>query len=159
MVKVKIMRIFIDADACPRVIKEILCRAAIRTQTPLILVANHVVQIPKSSFIRLITVAGGFDVADKKIAEEVAANDLVITADIPLADIVVSKSAIALNPRGTLYTAENIKHKLAMRNLMEHLRDNQLISGGPPTLNKTDHQALARQLDRILGAKLDLNKA
>src|SRR3990167_6027955 len=137
------MRIFVDADACPKVIKEILYRGAKRTQTELILVANRALHIPTSVFINLIVVAGGFDEADKRIAEEIEVGDLVITADIPLADIVINKSAIALNPRGMLYTKENIKHKLAVRNLMEHLRNNQLISGGAPAFNKNDSQEFA----------------
>ncbi len=144
------MRIFIDADACPVVIKEIVYRAVIRTQTELILVANRFLTIPFSALIKQITVPGGVDVADRRIVEEVQEGDLVITADIPLADLVVNKFAIALNPRGTLYTRENIKHKLAMRNLMEQLRDNQQISGGPAVLNKMANQEFAKQLDKLL---------
>ena len=147
------MRIFIDADACPKVIKELLFRAALRTNRQLILVANHLFQIPFSPLIKHILVPSGFDEADKRIALEVQPGDLVITGDIPLADIIVNSGAIALNPRGKLYTRENIKQQLAMRNLMAQLRDDQLISGGPPAFNRNDVQALANQLDRLLSAK------
>ena len=147
------MRIFIDADACPRPIKEILYRAAIRTQTELILVANQYLKIPLSPLIKLIQVASGFDAADRRIADELHAGDLVITADIPLADIVIDKGGIALNPRGRLYTKDTIKQQLAVRNLMEHLRDNQMVSGGPSTFNKQDCQELANQLDKLLAKK------
>ena len=144
------MRIFVDADACPRIVKEILFRAAIRTETELILVANQFLQTPISKFIKSIKVSSGFDEADNKIAEEVEAGDLVITADIPLADAVVQKNAIALNPRGQIYTPENMKQQLAMRNLMSQLRDNQVVSGGPAPFNKFDSQALANALDKFL---------
>lgn len=144
------MRIFIDADACPKAVKEILYRAAVRTQTKLILVANRAFKIPVSPFIQIIQVPSGFDEADKRIAADIDTGDLVITADIPLADIITDKGGLALNPRGKLYTKENIKHTLATRNLMEHLRDAQLISGGPPTFSKKDQQELSNQLDRIL---------
>lgn len=144
------MRIFIDADACPKVIKEILYRAAERTQTELILVANKFLDVPRSSMIRAIKVASGFDVADNRIVQEVHPGDLVITADIPLADAVISKGGMALNPRGQLYTVENIKERLTMRNLMEQLRGIGEISGGPAIFSKSDRQAFANQLDRIL---------
>jgi len=147
------MRIFIDADACPKPIKEILYRAAIRTQTELILVANQHLKIPVSPLIRIIQVSSGFDEADKRIVEEINAGDLVITADIPLAAFVIEKGGIALNPRGRLYTPDTIKQQLAVRNLMEHLRDNQQISGGPASFNKLDCQALANQLDKLLANK------
>ncbi len=147
------MRIFIDADACPKPIKEILYRAAIRTNTELILVANQYMQTPNSTLIKKIQVASGFDEADKRIVEEINAGDIVITADIPLADLITQKGGIALNPRGRLYTPDNIKQQLATRNLMEQLRDNQMISGGPKTFNKLDCQALANQLDKLLANK------
>jgi uncharacterized protein YaiI (UPF0178 family) len=147
------MRIFIDADACPKPIKEILYRAAIRTQTELILVANQYLKIPASPLIRVIKVSSGFDEADKRIVDEVNAGDLVITADIPLAAFVIEKGGIALNPRGRLYTPDTIKQQLAVRNLMEQLRDNQQISGGPASFNKLDCQALANQLDKLLANK------
>ena len=144
------MRIFVDADACPKVIREILYRASKRTGVELILVANRYLHVPVTPLIKVIIVASGIDEADKQIAELVCAGDLVITADIPLADIVVTKNGIALNPRGTLYTKENIKRSLATRNLMEQLRDNKVISGGPPVFNKSDSESLANQLDKIL---------
>lgn len=149
------MRIFVDADACPKPIKDILFRVADRTNTELILVANHYFQIPKSPLIKIVLVNSGFDEADKKIATEVKTGDLVITADIPLANIVIEKGCIALNPRGTLYTKETIKLALATRDLMTILRDNQIITGGgPPKLNNKDQQLLANQLDKILRNKL-----
>jgi uncharacterized protein YaiI (UPF0178 family) len=151
--KNKLMRIFIDADACPKPVKEILYRAAIRTKTELILVANQYIQIPASPLIRIIQVSSGFDEADKRIVEELHAGDLVITADIPLASFAVEKGGIALNPRGRLYTRDTIKQQLAMRNLMEQLRENQQISGGPASYNKLDCQALANQLDKLLAKK------
>ncbi len=144
------MRIFVDADACPKVIKEILYRAAERTQIQLILVANKILDIPRLPYIKAIKVSSGFDVADNLIVEQVLAGDLVITADIPLADAVISKGGLVLNPRGQLYTVENIKERLTMRNLMEQLRGTGEISGGPAALNKSDRQAFANQLDRIL---------
>lgn len=147
------MRIFIDADACPRPIKEILYRAAIRTKTELILVANQYLKIPISPLIKIIQVASGFDEADRRIVKEVEPGDIVITADIPLADLIIEKSGIALNPRGLLYTRNTIKHQLAMRNLMEQLRDNQQISGGPSAFSKQDCQALANELDKLLNKK------
>lgn len=147
------MRIFIDADACPKVIKEILYRAAERTQTELILVANKLLDVPRSSMIKAIKVARGFDVADNRIVLEVQADDLVITADIPLADAVISKGALALNPRGQLYTAANINERLVMRNLMEQLRSTGEVFGGPAILNQSDRKAFASQLDRILTQK------
>lgn len=147
------MRVFVDADACPKVIKEILYKAAKRTHTELILVANHFFQIPISPLIKIIKVAAGFDEADQYIANQSNIGDLVITADIPLANIIVDKGGIALNPRGKLYTKDNIKYQLASRDLMAHLRDNQLISGGPAVFNKTDQQAFAKELDKLLNVK------
>ncbi len=147
------MRIFVDADACPKLVKEILYRAAERTQTELILVANQYLKTPPSKLIRVIQVSSGFDVADNRIVEEIEAGDLAITADIPLADQITDKGGIAINPRGRLYTKDNIKQQLATRDLMEHLRDSQMVSGGPPSFTKLDGQALANQLDRLLAKK------
>ena len=147
------MRLFIDADACPKPIKEILFKAAIRTNTELILVANQYIPIPSSALIRIIQVAKIFDEADNKIVEMIEANDIVVTADIPLASNVIDKDAIALNPRGRLYTKDSIKHQLAMRNLMEQLRNDQLISGGPKSFSKDDTQAFANQLDKLLAKR------
>ena len=147
------MRILVDADACPKVIKELLYRTSKRVQIELILFANHFFLIPISPLIKLIKVPAGFDEADRQIADATQAGDIVITADIPLADAVIDKGGVALNPRGTLYTKENIKHTLAMRNIMEQMRENQMISGGgPSTFNKLDTQALANQLDKLLTA-------
>jgi len=147
------MRIFIDADACPKLIKEILFKAAIRTNTELILVANQYIPIPSSPLIRIIQVAKIFDEADNKIVEMINAKDIVVTADIPLASNVIDKDAIALNPRGRLYTKDSIKHQLAMRNLMEQLRNDQLISGGPKSFSKDNTQAFANQLDKLLAKR------
>ncbi len=144
------MQIWIDGDACPNKVKEILYRAAVRTQTPLIIVANHYLTIPPSPFIKRMQVESGFDAADRKIAEQVLENDLVITADIPLASIVINRKGIALNPRGELYTESNIKQILAMRNLNESLRDNGMISGGHGKLSTTDIRKFSNNLDKYL---------
>ena len=144
------MAIWIDADACPNVVKEILFRATQRTKTPLILVANQPIRTPPSPYIKSIQVSAGFDVADNHIAQHVLPGDLVITADIPLAADVVEKEAIALNPRGEKYTKENIKQRLTMRNFMEEMRSTGQASGGPPPLNQQDRQAFANALDRYL---------
>lgn len=142
--------IWVDADACPNVIKEILFRAANRAKIQLTLVANQYIQIPKSPFIKNMRVGQGFDVADDRIVELCRPGDLVITADIPLADGVVKKGAVALNPRGELYTEENIAQRLSMRNLMEELRSTGEISGGPAIFNQSDRQNFANELDRYL---------
>mgnify|MGYP000011711189 FL=1 len=144
------MPIWVDADACPNVVKEILFRAAQRTKIMLTLVANQPISTPPSPYIKSIQVASGFDVADNYIAQEVAVGDLVITADIPLAAEVVEKDAIALNPRGEKYTKENIKQRLTMRNFMEEMRGAGQATGGPPPLNQQDRQAFANALDRYI---------
>ena len=144
------MQIWIDADACPAVIKDILYRAAQRKQVALILVANQPLRIPASAYIRSMRVAGGFDVADHKIVELVQPGDLVITADIPLAADVIKKGGYALNPRGDLYTQDNIQERLTLRNFMGELRNTGVNTGGPPPLNHSDRQAFANQLDRFL---------
>ena len=144
------MHIWVDADACPRVVKDILYRAAQRVEVPLVLVANQSLQVPPSPLISTRQVAGGFDVADDYIAAEVAAGDIVVTADIPLAAEVVEKGAHAINPRGELYTRNNIRQRLAMRDFMEEMRTTGQVSGGPPPLNQQDRQAFANQLDRLL---------
>ncbi len=143
-------QIWVDADACPGAIKEILFRAAARRQVELTLVANHAMRVPKADNIRLLIVEQGFDVADNFIAARVAPGDLVITADIPLAAEIVENRAVGLNPRGTLYTAENIREHLARRNFMEELRSNGQVSGGPAALGKNDLQSFANALDRYL---------
>jgi len=147
------MTIWVDADACPRVIKEILYRAAERVQVELILVANRPLHTPPSRFIRSTRVGAGFDVADRHIAEAVQPGDLVITADIPLAADVVEKDATALNPRGEVYTEENIRERLAMRDLMDQLRSTGMETGGPTEFSKKDRMAFANALDRILAAQ------
>ena len=144
------MKIWVDADACPVVIKEILFRAAERTQTQLTLVANQHITTPKSRFIKSIRVASGFDVADNEIAKRLEPGDLVITGDIPLAADVIEKGGHAFNPRGERYTSNNIRARLNMRDFMESLRASGVDTGGPPALNQGDRQAFANQLDRFL---------
>ena len=144
------MQIWVDADACPRVIKDILFRAAIRTQTPLIIVSNHALMIPASEYITKIQVAAGFDVVDNRIVESIEKGDLVITADIPLADAVIHRMGAALNPRGELYTSKNIKERLAMRNLSTDLRSSGVRTGGPDALSKRDIQKFSNELDKLL---------
>jgi len=144
------MQIWVDADACPAVIKDILYRAAERVKCPLVLVANQPLRTPPSPYIKSMQVPGGFDVADNRIVELVKEGDLVITADIPLAAAVIEKGGLALNPRGDLYTADNIRERLAMRNFMGELRNTGVMTGGPSALNHSDRQAFANQLDRIL---------
>jgi uncharacterized protein len=147
------MRIWVDADACPKVIKEILVRAAKRAEVPLMLVANQSLRTPASQHIKSMQVASGFDVADNEIVKNVAAGDLVITADIPLAAQVVEKGAHALNPRGELYTAENVKARLSLRDFMANLRDSGIPTGGPAPLSQSDRQAFANHLDRFLAKR------
>ncbi|MBD5801874.1 hypothetical protein AZOA_12990 [Azoarcus sp. Aa7] len=144
------MHIWVDADACPGVIKEILFRAAERTRHPLTLVANQYLRIPASPLIRMIQVPGGLDEADKYIAAHVQAGDLVITADIPLAAAIVEKDAHALSPRGELYGKENIRELLDLRNFMDTLRSTGVETGGPAAFNAGDRQAFANRLDRLL---------
>jgi hypothetical protein len=144
------MRIWVDADACPVVIREILFRAADRASVQTTFVANRPVRIPPSAHIRCLQVAAGFDVADNEIVKCMASGDLVITSDIPLAAEVVAKGGQALNPRGELYTAENIRSLLNMRDFMDTMRASGVNTSGPPALNQTDRQAFANQLDRFL---------
>jgi len=147
------MNIWVDADACPKVIRDILFRAAERTGMPLTLVANQPLRTPPSPHIRSLQVAAGFDVADNEIVRRVTAGDLVITADIPLAAEVIEKGALALNPRGELYTAQNIRARLNMRDFMETMRSSGVVTDGPPALNQTDRKAFADQLDRWLAQR------
>jgi uncharacterized protein YaiI (UPF0178 family) len=142
------MTIWVDADACPGVIKDILFRAAQRTSIQLTLVANRGLQVPRSPWIRMIQVPRGFDVADNHIVEMAVVGDLVITADIPLAAAAVAKGASALNPRGELYTEDNVQGLLDMRNFMDTLRSSGVETGGPPSLSNSDRQSFAAQLDR-----------
>ena len=143
-------KIWVDADACPRVIKEILFRAADRVEMPLILVANQPLQVPGSRYIRTIQVGAGFDVADNYIVQQAQAGDLVITADIPLAAEVIARGCLALNPRGDLYTVDNIRQRLNMRDFMDTLRSSGVDTGGPAAFSQADRQAFANQLDRLL---------
>jgi uncharacterized protein YaiI (UPF0178 family) len=147
------MQIWVDADACPKVIKEILYRAAERVQVPMILVANRLLWTPPSRFIRALRVPRGFDVADREIMEKVQAGDLVVTADIPLASAVIGRGAHALDPRGALYTPDNIQERLAVRNLMDQLRGSGVETGGPAPWHQGDSRAFANQLDRLLSAR------
>ena len=144
------MRLWVDADACPNVIKDILFRAADRVGVETILVANQYIRTPPSPHVRSLQVPGGFDAADALIAERVERGDLVVTADIPLAAKVVEKGALALNPRGELYTADSIAQRLSLRNFMDELRGAGIDTGGPAAFHARDRQAFANQLDRLL---------
>lgn len=148
------MKIYIDADACPKAIKEILIKAAIRTQCELIFVANKPLGIPPHALIKTVLVTSGFDIADEYIADVVVAHDLVITADIPLADKVIDKHAVALNPRGMLYTKENIKQRLSVRNFQEELRSTGIQTGGPKVMSPRDIQQFANALDKYLTKRM-----
>ncbi|NVJ66283.1 MAG: YaiI/YqxD family protein [Gammaproteobacteria bacterium] len=148
------MQIWVDADACPVVIREILIKAAIRTKIPITFLANHHVKVPSLANLKSIQVPKGFDVADNEIVKRCAEKDLVITADIPLADEVIAKGAFALSPRGELFTKENIRQRLNMRDFMDSMRETLEASGqnrgGPPPLSQSDRQAFANQLDKYL---------
>ncbi len=145
------MHIWVDADACPVVIKEILFKAAKRTGVFMTLVANRFIQIPQADNIKMLKVQAGFDVADNEIVQRVEQDDLVITGDIPLAAEVIEKGGQALNPRGELYSASSIKSKLNMRDFMDTMRSSGVqMGGGSPPLNQTDRQNFANHLDRIL---------
>jgi len=144
------MKIWVDADACPAVIKEILFRAAERTGTLLTLVANHAVRVPGSKFISSIQVPSGFDVADDEIMKRLDVGDLVVTADIPLAAAVIQKGGHALNPRGELYVEDTIRALLTMRDFMDTMRASGINTGGPPAISYSDRQAFANSLDRLL---------
>lgn len=147
------MQIWIDADACPAVIREILFRAAGRTGLALTLVANGPVRTPPSPRIRSLQVPQGADMADRAILERLQAGDLVITADIPLAAEVIAAGALALNPRGEQYTPANVRERLNLRDFMETMRASGAVSGGPPPLGLRERQAFANALDRILTAR------
>ncbi len=144
------MKIRVDADACPNPIKEILFRAAERTGIALTLIANHEVRVPPSRNINFLRVTSGFDVADNEIVKRLAAGDLVVTSDIPLAAEIIENRGQALSPRGELFTADNIKARLTMRDLMESLRASGIDSGGQAPLNQSDRKAFADQLDKII---------
>jgi len=144
------MKIWVDADACPVVIKEILFRAAERTGVQMTLVANQPMHIPPSHCIKFIQVASGFDVADNEIVKRLSVGDLVITGDIPLAAEVIEKGAYALDPRGELYSADNIRARLTMRDFMDTLRASGIDTGGPPALNQSYRKSFASHLDKLL---------
>ncbi|HBC56106.1 MAG TPA: YaiI/YqxD family protein [Gammaproteobacteria bacterium] len=150
------MKIWVDADACPVVIKEILFKAAQRTGVSLTLVANQAVRVPKSPLISMLQVESGFDMADNEIVKRLDHGDLVITSDIPLAAEAIAVGAVALSPRGELYTTENIKARLTMRDFMDTLRGSGINTGGPPPLSQSDRKSFADQLDRFL-TKRDKN--
>lgn len=152
------MKIWVDADACPGVIKEILYRAAERVPIDVTLVANQSLQIPRSRFISFIQVSQGFDVADNEIVKHLNEGDLVITSDIPLAADVIEKGGVALSPRGELHTKDNIRARLSMRDFMETLRSSGVDTGGPPALNQSDRKAFANHLDKILNQQSLINK-
>ena len=149
------MQTWVDADACPGETKELLFRAAKRTKTMVTLVANQPIRTPKSDFIDSMLVGEGMNAADRRIVELIEPGDLVITADIPLAAEVVAKGGQALDPRGELYTHDNVGERLAVRNLLDDLRGGGLITGGPANFNAKDRQAFANQLDRWLTAATD----
>lgn len=144
------MNIWVDADACPAVIKDILYRAAHRSQRPLTLVANQMLRTPPSPLIRAVQVPRGFDVADGYIVEHASAGDLVITADIPLASEALNKGALVLSPRGERYTADSISERLSIRDMMEELRSAGVDTGGPAALSQADRRAFASALDQLL---------
>ncbi len=144
------MKIWVDADACPVVIKEILFRVAERTKRHLILIANHPIYIPPSQFIRMYQVESGFDVVDNEIVRRMDEGDLVITSDIPLAAEVIKKQGRVLSPRGELYTQENIGARLSMRDFMESLRASGVDTGGLSTLSQNDRKLFAGQLDKLV---------
>ena len=144
------MTIWVDADACPRVIKEIVFRASERLELPVILVANKPLAKHHARLVSSVVVEDGFDRADDYIVEQVTAHDLVVTADIPLAARIVAKGAVGLDPRGELYTEENVGERLSMRDLMQSLRSDGLVQGGPAQFGMTDRQRFASALDRVL---------
>ena len=144
------MKIWVDADACPKPVKDILYRAAERTRIELILVANRALAVPRSAFIRSRTVMPGIDAADQAIVEWAESGDLLITADIPLAAAAVAKGVTAIDPRGTLYTAENVRQQLSLRDFMTELRGAGVDTGGHSAFGARERQAFAGQLDRLL---------
>jgi uncharacterized protein YaiI (UPF0178 family) len=147
------MQIWVDADACPAVIKDILFRVADRLKLPLTLVANRLLRVPPSPHIRSLQVPMGFDVADNRIVEAATHGDLVITADVPLAAALVEKGALVLSPRGERYSADNIRERLAMRDFMEGMRGAGADIAGPSVLSQADRHAFARELDRLLAQR------
>jgi len=144
------MQIWVDADACPVVIRDILFRAAERTGVTMTLVANKPIRLPVAQNLHFVQVPPGFDAADKRIVELLAAGDLVITADVPLAAAAIEKGGVALNPRGELYTSENVRECLSVRNFLDELRGSGVNTGGPAALSQRERQLFANQLDRLL---------
>lgn len=144
------MKIFVDADACPVAIRDILIRAAQRTETPIIFIANQYIKLPTSKLIRMKCVESGFDVADNEIIKQITSQDLAITSDIPLAAEVVAKGALALSPRGELFTSDNVKTRLSMRNFLETLRNSGVQTGGPSPLSQSDKQLFTKYLNKWL---------
>lgn len=144
------MKIWVDADACPVVIKDILFRAAQRTKINTIFVANSSIQVPKSAYLSMLVVGAGFDVADNEIVAQMQTGDLVITSDIPLAADVIAKGGFALSTRGKMFSSDNIKARLSMRDYMDELRQSGIHSGGQAAFNHTDRQAFANKLDQLL---------
>jgi hypothetical protein len=147
------MQIWVDADACPNPIKQILFRAAQRTATTVTLVANHALRIPASQYIKTLQVTSGFDIADNEIIKRVTEGDLVVTADIPLASEVIDKGGLALNPRGELYTSDTIRQRLAMRDFMDNLRSSGINTGGPAAMSQSDKHKFANTLDKLLAQR------
>lgn len=148
------MAIWVDADACPRVIRDILYRAAERCQVELTLVANQSIEVPRSRHIRMLTVSAGFDVADNEIARRAEPGDLVVTSDIPLAADAIAKQAEVVSPRGERFTPDNIRERLTMRDFMDTMRSSGVQMGGPAAFSQRDRQAFANQLDRFLARKV-----
>ena len=144
------MTIWIDADACPRMIKDFVFKVSRRLEVPVIMVANSGMHVPRSNLVSLVVVGGGLDEADRHILENCALGDLVVTADIPLASALVDKGVVAINPRGTVYTPDNVKEALAARNLAQDLRDEGTMSGGPAPLSPRDREKFANAIDREL---------
>ncbi len=152
------MKIWVDADACPGVVREILYRVALRTQIEIILVANQRIPTPKSSRIKMLQVESGFDKADQEIVRRLQPGDIVITSDIPLADEVIKAGGEALSPRGEHFTKDNISARLSMRDLLESLRASGEQTGGPSAYNQADRKAFADQLDRMIVKAANLSK-
>ena len=148
------IHIWVDADACPVVIREILFRAGDRTGVPLTFVAQKPIKLPVAQKVRFVQVPAGLDVADKRIVEMMGAGDLVITADVPLAAAVIEKGGVALNPRGELYTSENVRERLSVRNFLDELRGSGVNTGGPPALSQRERQMFANQLDKLLAKRI-----
>jgi uncharacterized protein YaiI (UPF0178 family) len=151
------LHIWVDADACPRVVKEILFRAAKRERIPITLVANKPMRIPNSEYIHFLLVPSGFDVADEKILNQIQSGDLVITADIPFAAAAIEKHAFALDPRGRFFTQENVREQLSIRNFMDELRGSGVITGGPAAFGLKDRETFANQLNQFLFEHLSKN--